>query len=472
MSPQEAFEHVQIAWIEGRLENVLEREKQLVALHKLVQKQSSSLVRALQKDNDTPVELANAEVVATLNAINALYEQLDFQKALAAERELKNGGTLANFLVPLGITLVAQLSTSPVISSLAPLAAALAAGNPAIVLGSRDVSTTNALLQQIVLDALDREAFHFEVSTNDSITRAFTKEPFVTAVFHDFQTSQTLGPVLRATNPSIRVIEPFYGIPAGFIDRSAGRSIEAVVKKIQNTMQVAPYGNSLRVPRLYFVDESLLESVKERLHVQQKSSSDSLESWLQERYSGQVLRFSPKKSDSTRLSSMPTVENIVTVSSKNGSDIVLVPTRSLDHGIDLLNKINSGTGSQAIYIFAGGKEAFYLGNFITTSQVFINEISAHSIVTASCRSAGDTSLHTYRLEDFSESKTMQQFPKATPHSSVIKVAKINQKRVKQPIGGRMSFFEQGLILGVAMGLVALGGMSFWSYRGLRTYLSR
>lgn len=49
MSAKEIVERIGIARIEGRLENVLEREKQLVALHQSVSKRFDDFVRLLQK---------------------------------------------------------------------------------------------------------------------------------------------------------------------------------------------------------------------------------------------------------------------------------------------------------------------------------------------------------------------------------------------------------------------------------------
>jgi hypothetical protein len=49
MSAQEIIERVKIAQVEGRLENVLDREKQLAALHQSITQRFDTLVHALQK---------------------------------------------------------------------------------------------------------------------------------------------------------------------------------------------------------------------------------------------------------------------------------------------------------------------------------------------------------------------------------------------------------------------------------------
>jgi acyl-CoA reductase-like NAD-dependent aldehyde dehydrogenase len=158
---------------------------------------------------------------------------LDFHKELAKERQLKNGERSTTFLVPLGTALILQLSSSPITSTVCPLAAALAAGNPAIVLGSPTLSSTNELVEQIILTTLDCEAFHFEIFADAPICKAYMQEHYEIAVINSLEASQAFGPLLRTANPSIQLIEPYYGIPAGFIDRSGGKFIDAIVKQIQ-----------------------------------------------------------------------------------------------------------------------------------------------------------------------------------------------------------------------------------------------
>ncbi|KAH7134861.1 Aldehyde/histidinol dehydrogenase [Dendryphion nanum] len=472
MSAQDILERVDIAWIEGRLENVLERQKQLAALHQQIEQRFENIVIALQQDLRRTKESATAEVVIALNAINALYEQLNFQELLAKERRLKNGGDVVSFLVPLGKTLVVQLGSCPVISTLCPLAAALAAGNPTILLGSHASPVTNNIVEQVIWYSLDREAFHFEKDDGKSTHQTIAKGSFSIVVLPDLETSRTIGSLVRANNASARQIEPYFGMAAGIIDRSAKSSLDASAEQIRRSVLVGATSNPLRVPRLFFVDESVISVFKSKLQFAKEKKGTSLEDWLRKYYMGLTSIFSTKDSPIRTKSKFPSVCDFTLISFTNGAEIALVSTRSLDHSIDLLNKINSGTGSQALYVFADGKEAFYLGNFITTSHVFINEIPTRSLVLSTSRSVKDTVSCPYILEDFSETKTMVQAPVSRSLSDLRRPGKLDAKKVKQHQGGRMSYFEQGLILGAAMGLVALAGFSILSYRGVRTYLLR
>ncbi|KAH5319531.1 hypothetical protein HBI12_113520 [Parastagonospora nodorum] len=382
MSVQEIIERVKIAQIEGRLENVLEREKQLAALHQSIKQQFDNLVHALQKDLKTSQSLAKAEITAVLDTINCLYEQLDFHGELAKERRLKNGGRLATFSVPLGTTLIVQLSSSPTTSTICPLAATLAAGNSAIIIGSLGLFSTNELIEQILLEALDHESFHLVKCSNVQDCEAYLQEKYASVVINGLESSQIIGSAARAVNSSIHLLEPYYGVPAGIIGRSCGRHVDTIVKQIQETTLGSTNGNRLRVPRLFFVDESIVSSVKDKLQYQREKSDQDLDEWLRKHYTGLVTRYSNKQDHNETFPDVPSVETMTVLASASGSEIVLIPTRSLDHTIDMLNKINFSQGAGALYIFADGKEAFYLGNFINCSHVYINEMPHRSLGTS------------------------------------------------------------------------------------------
>ncbi|KAH7357514.1 hypothetical protein BKA66DRAFT_445554 [Pyrenochaeta sp. MPI-SDFR-AT-0127] len=472
VSAEETLERIGIAWTEGRLENVLERQKQLAFLHKAVRKHFDDIIRAIQQDQKRSTDIAAIELVNVLDTINALYERVDFHDVLAKEQDLKNGGSFASFLVPRGAALVVQLSSSPLISTLGPLAAALAAGSPTVILGSSKLTATNEILQQIILDSLDREAFHFEKNTDSSAAQAFTQQPYATAILPDLQAREMFGPLVVSKNMSIRLIEPYYGVPAGIIDRSYTGPFEQVVGHICRTTPGDSTCNPLRVPRLFFVDESIISAFKIACRSRQEGTGPDLEDLLRKYYTGYTPRFSGSRERQRGLNTeLAMSENIATITLTSGPEIVLIPTTSLDNSIDMLNKINAGTGSQALYIFAGRKEALYLGSFITTSHVFINEIPLSSLVATSPRTAQVTPSQGYHVEDFSETKTLTVLA-SVPTDSVKKPSNLNEQRVKQHQGGRMSYFEQGLILGAALGLVTLSSLTYFSYQGVRTYLER
>ncbi|RYO68426.1 hypothetical protein AA0116_g18 [Alternaria tenuissima] len=360
----------------------------------------------MREDFDSPARLAISEVTAALDAINSLYAQMNFSDVLAKERNLKKGANAARFLLPLGSTIVVQLPSSPIVSTLGPLAAALAAGSPTIVLGGPSIPATSNMLECIILEALDREAFHLEQSADVSTCEAFAQAEYATVVLHSLETSDRIRPLVLTTNPAVRLIEPYYGIPAGVIDRSVADAIDVATERIRLAVQDVPKGNISRVPRLFFVDDSIFTPVKNGMQAQREVASINLDEWLRKQYRGISPRYCMNQSRKQRVSELPAVQGAILLTFSSNSEIVLVPTRSLDHTIDLLNKINASTGSQVIYIFARGKEGFYLGNFITTSYVYLNDVPVDSLILTSCRSANATTTQGYYFEDFSEMKVM------------------------------------------------------------------
>jgi hypothetical protein len=40
---------------------------------------------------------------------------------------------------------------------------------------------------------------------------------------------------------------------------------------------------------------------------------------------------------------------------------------------------NVDTGAQAIYLFASGTEAYFVGNFVAASHIFVNQIPSQSL---------------------------------------------------------------------------------------------
>lgn len=191
----------------------------------------------IHEDLNSPSRLAVSEVTTALDAINTLYAQLDFSDVLAKERSVKKGTDAKRFFVPRGMTLVVQSWSSPIISILGPLAAALAAGSPTIVLGAPTLPATGVLLERTISEALDREAFHFQQSADASTYKAFAQAEYDTVVLHSLETSDMIRPLVLSANPSVRLIEPYYGIPAGIIDRSGSGAINTAIKRIKLAVQ-------------------------------------------------------------------------------------------------------------------------------------------------------------------------------------------------------------------------------------------
>ncbi|KAH7146937.1 hypothetical protein B0J13DRAFT_621864 [Dactylonectria estremocensis] len=136
--------------------------------------------------------------------------------------------------------------------------------------------------------------------------------------------------------------------------------------------------------------------------------------------------------------------------------------------------------SQAMYAFGESKPSFYVAAFSKTVQVFINAIPTWSLVAVSPNSASVSNRILYLREDFSINKPISQVslkPATTGKidsnsmwplmSHTLRLGKI-----KQPEGGRLSYFERGLILGLALSLVAISGVSVSVHRAAQAFFRR
>ena len=78
----------------------------------------------------------------------------------------------------------------------------------------------------------------------------------------------------------------------------------------------------------------------------------------------------------------------------------------------------------------------------------------------------------YCISDFSENRAIMQTPLRKPKAttSSTREPKLQASKIYQPPGGRMSYFEQGLILGLAMIVVAASGITYVCFTGVRSRL--
>lgn len=156
--------------------------------------------------------------------------------------------------------------------------------------------------------------------------------------------------------------------------------------------------------------------------------------------------------------------------------------------MSLTENRNTNKLSQSVYIFASPKASSYVALFTNTLQVFINTIPRWSLgnplnpsTVQSCRLiallrtaviapstpyVADRLL--YRREDFSVNKPILQ-ESLKPAQVLAASAKsvwpflsqtLHLAKIKQPKGGRLSYFERGLIVGLALSLFAITGTGF------------
>ncbi|KAF5607445.1 hypothetical protein FPANT_861 [Fusarium pseudoanthophilum] len=498
-SAMDQYRTVSAAWAEGRLENVLQRQKELALLHTNIKSSSTNLIKAICEDLQTSKASAADEVQSALDSIKHLYDNLDFPTELAREKQIKKGASSSSNLLALGPVLIDPSPYSPFLSVIAPLAAAVAAGSSAIVLAISACEKVNAELRALINKSLDVEAFAVTESDSADIRRELGKQQFGAAALQNLSLRDDLFASLYKTNPLIRVLSPPSGISAAFVDRSV-QDLEAVASHLVSSVLAAPRYNPLRTPRLVFVDEIHIA------HLQKLISTDSsADASLSFSSGGDKAQAFDKLLTSTFPTSkrnlpkhmsrhLPAVialdnsdaiiaEHVqkaaeLLVDSHNG--LLLVPTRSLDHGIDILGKINTSNPSQATYIFASSDAASYVAMFTNTLHVFVNTMPQWSLATIAPSTPFIESRLLYRREDFSVNKPILQdsvhrFDSVNAEKEStwsLSCHRLQLGKIKQPKGGRLSYFERGLLVGLALSLIAVSGTGFGVHRGFLHFAKR
>ncbi|KAF7173649.1 hypothetical protein CNMCM5623_005887 [Aspergillus felis] len=505
------YQTVEAAWVESRLENVLQRQKELAALHSGVKNHRTALIAVLCQDPMVSDASACEEIELSLDAIQKLYESLDFPSTLARERSIQVGRSSSSDLTPLGPTLIQASPSCPLSSVILPLAAAIAAGSCCLVLCT--TVPVSVELDKIIRSSLDQEAvgvlaqgamdaddlaqFHFEV--------AVLQDPATT--------TNNFAATLRRRNPTVRVHAAPTGLPAVFVDRSAA-DVDAVASWLGGTIAQNPRQHPGRVPRLCFVDEFIIE----RLASQILRAFPSLEEAQRPMPDGSImqdiadllLRTFPslqRKSILRNPRKLPalimlersdpindeTINQVADQVTTHYSGIILVPITSLDHGIDLWNKVNQGKTAQATYLFSASKEAFYLSQFLNSGHFFVNHIPTRSfgtsvyyilhvlrlftnaveIVMVAPTSDQDSYELPFRPGHFSRNKSISQIPLRDPERARLpwqsRSGHLNSKKISQPVGGRISYFEQGLIVGLSVAALTASGLVYLLTRGVKYY---
>lgn len=129
---KQLFPRLQAAAIDGRTRNILYRQEQLFKLHKALVQESEAIVNAIASDL-TRGE-AQVEYALALKELRERYAELDAEKGLEEEYAITNGKDAAGLRTGAGIVLIkAHTDHTLFFSVVAPLSAAIAAGNCVVV---------------------------------------------------------------------------------------------------------------------------------------------------------------------------------------------------------------------------------------------------------------------------------------------------------------------------------------------------
>lgn len=114
----------------GECRNAFFRQSQLKSLHEVLRKNTSSLQEAIQKDLCILSAEAGSEVAIAISTIAEHYDSIDPIRILEEEYRIAKGRDHGERVEPLGIVYIEpDTRHTPFFSIIAPLSAAIAAGN-------------------------------------------------------------------------------------------------------------------------------------------------------------------------------------------------------------------------------------------------------------------------------------------------------------------------------------------------------
>jgi acyl-CoA reductase-like NAD-dependent aldehyde dehydrogenase len=262
------FERVDAARIDGRARNIRYRQKQLLAVHSFLLEKEGELVKAIQQGNCMMILLildtgrsrreCQYEVSCTIDIVEKHYENLDFDAALLKEKNIARGVSAADWRDPLGTVAIvcearsihstnAMAKLDPLNLAVSPLAAAIAAGNCAILIMVPAQSPSTFLFVKDLSTILDNDAY------------ALIQLPSLQDYDHDL-----LGPSVQCTilqsdsyvSPKSCVeVRPFNGYSCAVVDRSC-KNIKRAATQIAQT-KFAYEGGSPFAPAFVLVHEAV-----------------------------------------------------------------------------------------------------------------------------------------------------------------------------------------------------------------------
>ncbi|KAE8154444.1 aldehyde dehydrogenase PutA [Aspergillus avenaceus] len=459
--------------IDGRANNVRYRQRQFHSLQNTILQHADGLKSAIAQDSGHTTEEVETEVCLALGEIRSHYSSLDFEKSIEAEYHVANGQDNLAQRRGVGIVYIIPSGHTVFFSTIAAVAAALAAGNCIIIEVPQTTSRVTSFLRRFLPQALDSDTFAI------SETRPGPEFLANTLVINQ-RSTETLGPTLDLASPNnLRTV--------GIVDRTA--DVQAAATDLVRA-RFAFNGRSPYAPDVVLVNqfcmqpfiELVIKHAAKHLGANGRGSQEKTGHLKQDSVLNDVQSY---KSVNTIISG--TGWSIAQVSERSSPLLqakvserllLLHPVSSLDDAINLCNL--SGTHT-ATYTFASPAAAKYVSESIDAHTAWINHVPFEMLVGPAIPANFPINPSTrYTRESFEVSRpqvvvksantilTMKVLDKEASRLKYIQEVFSPLPAVRQRPGHSIGFFEQGIITGGLLGLTSLitfvSGVGYWMYR--------
>ncbi|KAH7121390.1 Aldehyde/histidinol dehydrogenase [Dactylonectria macrodidyma] len=493
----EEYARLRAAAVDGRAHNVYFRQTQVERLCKAVVSNARELSKALKQDFEYRRDDVAIELYATVAAIKESYAALEPEHVHDEEYLIAHGKDMPSFRKPAGIVYIEPCASHSLLNSaLAPLTAAVAAGNCVILLVSQLVFSSRTL-------ALSTEAnrpFHIQLEENAYMTATLLRRILPAALDNNtfaLASSPIKDPDLLAQalvvkqsgeyhSPSSMQLSSFpQGRTVAIVDRTA--DVKAAARHLAGA-RFGLGGRSPYAPDCVFVNEFVKKAFLQALVGECISLSECVVAETSGRKQKAGKHGSPSRVRSklealnrnnlrlhvvTQELEFAVVDildrDLKAIGTKTCDPVLIIhAVRSLDDAIGLVDLLGSPP-CLAAYHFASLHAGKYLSHAVDAQVTFVNTIPKTLLVGPAFPASRDfdrtlrypshfftvgrpayvSSLPSDRLADavlLSRSETaVQQLLAAA--SSPLQV----QKRWQ---GGRIGFFEQASLIYVAVLITA------------------
>ncbi|KAF2218865.1 Aldehyde/histidinol dehydrogenase [Elsinoe ampelina] len=373
MSQQE-LAALKAAAIDGRAQTIFYKHAQLQKLRDTLVEKSKQIQDAIVSDSGfTPAE-AKIEYSLALNTLRTRYAEIaDHEKVLSQEYTVAKGKDDASRRLGTGIALIKPASHNLFFSTIAPLVAAIVAGNVVVLQFENSTRSLPALLKSIIPPALDHDSIVFTTSTPQL------------DLPHTIVTSAN-----TESLPSNHIASPTSTLSVALVDRNA--DFDAAARALINA-RFSFRGRSPHAPDLVLVNEFVKKDLLQALVRAGIASTDStplgngaLEKRKQSDASLRSLISDLEKNDGRVIvqESTGAVIDIPRRSDKllnrkiDQPALLIHSIRSLDDAIDFLT--SNGQSYLTAAYFADLGSGKYLSQFIPAQASFLNSIPAEVLV--------------------------------------------------------------------------------------------
>ncbi|KAK0384828.1 hypothetical protein NLU13_7306 [Sarocladium strictum] len=459
----DAIARLQETVADGRLANPVYRREQLAKLLAALIDSRESIKAALVRDTSVTQREAFAEIYQTLAALRSHVDETAPDAQLAAEYSIAEGRNAVSLRQGLGIVALEPQSHTPFFSIFSPLGAAVAAGNPVVLVLKKTLHHLPALVQNILQTTLDPGLVAIVPSEPANLQAALNIRQISTR---------------EEDNDGVRLLaSPSDALTVAVVDRTS--NVDAAARAVWSSRTAygtaSPYAPDVvlvnEFSKNHFVKALLDQCLKN--HDQYPASKPARDDATQD-----ILRDGSKSIASgawgqvIELTSRSTLNKVGKLKQRA---FYIYPYRSLEDALELANGLTSDA-LLATYAFGDRKTCKYLLQFVDSDVGFANAIPTEVLVGPAAPRSHPIQLTTrYSTEmlstprpRYAEEGEQTQLSSVLAHVLTGRLTAVQEDKIlsklrpekRKPANPGIGYFERGVLVGGATVLLPLlGGVS-------------